>query len=119
MSIGPDRLLPADSFTTTSPDGAVKLRIGDSAPDDYEAISVPTLVKRVTAAGGDHAALAVKRDGKLLKWSYKEYLQVGIIFCHNLLIHAAPVVITIFTHVVRTSVRLHFSKSHNTKQFSN
>ncbi len=46
VSSGPDRLLPADSFTTTDPRGAVKLRVGDTLHDDYDPVSVPTLLKK-------------------------------------------------------------------------
>ena len=44
-------------------------------------------------------------------------------YCIHILIHSAvpqsrPVLISVFTHVVRTYVRLHFSKSTKTKQIS-
>ncbi len=43
---GPDRLLPAHALTATDPRSAVKLRLGDTRHDDYEPVSVPTLLDR-------------------------------------------------------------------------
>ena len=75
--IGPDRILPAEAFTATAPDGAVKIRLGQESPDNYEPISVPTLVKKVAKIGSDHIALTVKKDDKWVKWTYNEYLKVS------------------------------------------
>ena len=36
-------------------------------------MSVPTLLKETAAAHPDKTALAVKRGGEWLKWSYKQY----------------------------------------------
>ena len=45
-SSGPDRLLSASSHVTTEADGQVVLRMGQTEHDDYEAVSVPTLLDR-------------------------------------------------------------------------
>ncbi len=74
---GPDRLLPASSFTSTIRSGSVRLRVGAAAGvDDHAPVSVPTLLRRMcTADGADRAAaMAVKRDGQWIRWTYKEYL---------------------------------------------
>ena len=52
---------------TTDPDGAVKLRTSSSWPDNHEPTSVPTLLRRMAAKGGEHVALAVKRDSKWIR----------------------------------------------------
>ncbi len=72
---GPDRVLPAASHTTTDPRSAVLLRVGDTPHDSHAPLSVPTLLSRAAKAeGADRAAaLAVKRDGAWVKWSYAEY----------------------------------------------
>ena len=75
-NVGPDCLLPSVSLSTTEPDGAVKIQTSESFPDNYTPISVPTLMKNVTKVGKSHPALAVKREGKWVYWSYQEYLQV-------------------------------------------
>ena len=43
--MGPDRIIPAESFVSTDPRGAVRLRTGDSSPDNYKPVSVPTLLR--------------------------------------------------------------------------
>ncbi len=40
---GPDRIMPAEAYTTTDGDGYVKIR--REAGDKYEPISVPTFFK--------------------------------------------------------------------------
>ena len=42
---GPDRLLDADDFVTTDPNGGVKIRVGETKYDNYKPVSVPTLLK--------------------------------------------------------------------------
>lgn len=45
---GPDQIRPADSYQSTERTGAVKLHVGDTAPDNYEPISIPSLLEKVT-----------------------------------------------------------------------
>jgi len=79
--VGPDRVLPADSFTSVQPDVPVKLRTTEQAPDDSIPYSVPTLLTNVAKRRGDGLALAVKRtpvaggEPEWVKWSYKDYLR--------------------------------------------
>ncbi len=71
---GPDQLIPADSLTTTKPDGYVKLRNYD--PEDKNArtpISVITMMKETVDRHGDELALRVKRNDEWLEWTYKQY----------------------------------------------
>ena len=68
---GPDQILPATGLTTTQPHGAVLFRDME-ATKDVAPMSVPTLLKRTAAAHPDKTALAVKRGGEWLKWSYKQ-----------------------------------------------
>ena len=72
--LGPDRITPSENYTTVKADGTVKLRLGDSDPDNREPISVPSLLKSVAAKAGDHLALTVKREGQWVKWTYQDYL---------------------------------------------
>ncbi len=74
--MGPDFVIQETNFTTTLPDGAVCIRKVDADADNYPPVSVPTFFREAAADGGDHIAMAVKRDGgdKYTKWTYKEYL---------------------------------------------
>jgi len=73
--LGPDRLLPATSFTTTDSDGAVLIRSHGHPSSDYPTKSVYTLLKESSERVPDRTALAVKRDGVWVKWTYKEYFE--------------------------------------------
>jgi len=72
---GPDRIIPAESWTTSERDGAVKLRLEQGEKVYFEPVSVPTYFKRIVDANGSRAALGVKRDGKWVKWNYAEYMR--------------------------------------------
>ncbi|XP_046857270.1 long-chain-fatty-acid--CoA ligase ACSBG2-like [Xenia sp. Carnegie-2017] len=69
------KLAPAENFWSVSPNGAVKLRIGATKYDSDEPITVHELFKRTVEKSGIAFALAVKRDGKWEKWTYKRYMQ--------------------------------------------
>jgi hypothetical protein len=75
---GPDQIFPCcgeDDFTTTKSDGIVKLRIGtDGQSDGISPISVPGLLIKAAQESPEITALAVKRNDKWIKWTYKEYL---------------------------------------------
>ncbi|CAB4061559.1 ACSBG [Lepeophtheirus salmonis] len=66
---GPDRLLDANSYTNSDPNGAVKLR---SSPDSILPLSVPTLLKNASDSYPKSVAMAVKRADHWNKWTYKE-----------------------------------------------
>jgi len=77
--IGPDRLLPSDSYTSCDPNVPVKLWMPEEDEDCDEEdlrtpLSVPTLLIRAAEDAPDHIALAVKRDGAWVKWTYEKYL---------------------------------------------
>ena len=75
MSLGPDQVLPATSLTCSTPDGAVKLRTQVDSPHlpTLAPMSVPTLLAKAAEARPDKVALAVKRNGEWIKWTYKQY----------------------------------------------
>ena len=72
---GPDNILEAEAYTATLADGCVKLRIDSSKEDEVVPISVPSLLEKAVKEAPEVVALAVKRDDKWIKWTYKEYLQ--------------------------------------------
>eukprot|EP00091_Calanus_sinicus_P004433 TRINITY_DN14746_c0_g1_i1.p1 TRINITY_DN14746_c0_g1~~TRINITY_DN14746_c0_g1_i1.p1 ORF type:complete len:169 (-),score=26.04 TRINITY_DN14746_c0_g1_i1:187-669(-) len=77
---GPDRLLPSDSYTSSDPGVPVKLWMPEDDEDCDEEdlrtpLSVPTLLIRAAEDAPDHIALAVKRDGAWVKWTYERYLE--------------------------------------------
>ena len=79
-AMGPDLVIQATNFTTTLPDGAVCIRKVDADADNYPPVSVPTFLRKAVEAGGEHTALAVKRDGpdgQWTKWTYRQYLDEG------------------------------------------
>ena len=71
---GPDNILETEAYTATLADGCVKLRIGSEDPEVVP-ISVPSLLEKAAKEAPEIVALAVKRDDKWIKWTYKEYLQ--------------------------------------------
>jgi len=76
----PDRLLPAESYTSSDPGVPVKLWMPEDEEDCDEEdlrtpLSVPTLLIRAAEDAPDHVALAVKRDGAWVKWTYERYLE--------------------------------------------
>ena len=72
---GPDRLLPANSLTTSWPDGRVEVRTHPHPSSDYPTMSVWTMLHQTAARVPNRTALAVKRDGVWVKWTYAEYLE--------------------------------------------
>jgi len=70
---GPDQILDTESYISTSTDGCVKLRLQDSP--EILPISVPSLLEKAAKEAPEILALAVKREDKWIKWTYKEYLQ--------------------------------------------
>ena len=76
IEAGPDFVIQATNFTTTLPDGAVCIRKVDADADNYPPVSVPTFLRKAAELGGEHTALAVKRDNgeAWTKWTYRQYL---------------------------------------------
>ena len=70
---GPDRVLPADNWSTSDIDGCVKIRSKKEWPANREPLSLPTFFKKQCESGGHQTALNVKRDGVWVKWSYEDY----------------------------------------------
>ena len=72
--VGPDRVLPANSFTSTYPDGRVEIRYSDRDPRCAEKpISVWTMLNNTADRVPDNIALAVKRNDVWVNWTYNEY----------------------------------------------
>ena len=76
-NLGPDRVLPADSFTLTRPEVPVKLRGGNHPSAEWEPKSVWKMLQETVARAPDQVALTVKRDvlGEMcwVSWTYAEY----------------------------------------------
>ncbi len=70
---GPDQILPATCLSTTEADGAVTFR-DMASTSEVPPLSVPTLLKQAAAAFPDKMAMAVKRNGEWVNWTYKQYL---------------------------------------------
>ena len=71
--LGPDRVLPADSFTSTRPEVPVKLRSGIHPSTEWDSKSVWKMLQETVVRAPDRIALTVKRDGRWVSWSYEEY----------------------------------------------
>ncbi|KAK7467966.1 hypothetical protein BaRGS_00036809 [Batillaria attramentaria] len=72
---GIDDLLPATELWTTKGDEPVKLRVAEMGLGSEKPITVPTLIQSTVKRLPNSKALAVKRNGKWLFWSYQEYYQ--------------------------------------------
>ncbi|XP_023339812.1 long-chain-fatty-acid--CoA ligase ACSBG2 isoform X2 [Eurytemora carolleeae] len=72
--LGPDRVLPASSLTTTWPDGVVEIRTNNHPSSRWKPKSVWTMLNDTLARVPDRTALAVKRDGIWVTWSFTEYI---------------------------------------------
>ena len=74
---GPDQIIvEATELCNSNADGAVKIR--DHDPESLIAeppISVPSILENAAKNLPDHTAMAVKRDGTWIKWSYSQYYQ--------------------------------------------
>ncbi|XP_023334381.1 long-chain-fatty-acid--CoA ligase ACSBG2 [Eurytemora carolleeae] len=72
--VGPDRILPSNKHWGTMPADAVEIRFSDLDPDCRKPpISVWTMLDNTVKRVPDRTALAVKRDGEWVKWTYTEY----------------------------------------------
>ncbi|XP_050345486.1 long-chain-fatty-acid--CoA ligase ACSBG2 isoform X2 [Nymphalis io] len=71
---GPDQIIPSDSFTSCTPGGYVKIRMGSRGPAAEPPVSVPGLLNRIVARYPNDIALATKKqDGKWHKITFKQY----------------------------------------------
>ena len=70
---GPDQLIPSTSLTATEADAAVAFRDMDTT-SEVPPLSVPTMLKQTANAFPDKLAMAVKRNGERVNWTYKQYL---------------------------------------------
>ena len=80
LNEGPDQIIPSEDFVTMSPEGSVKLRIGDTVPANYDPVSVPGLLMQAAKEAPNHTALSIKRNGEWIKWTYSQYLK-GTLLC--------------------------------------
>ena len=71
--LGPDRVLPADSYTSTQPEVPVRLRGGNHPSAEWAPKSVWKMLQETVVRAPDQVALTVKRDGRWVSWSYAEY----------------------------------------------
>lgn len=72
--LGPDRVLPANSHSTTWPDGAVEIRFSDRTPGARATpISIWTMLENTVKRVPNRTALCVKRNDEWVKWTYAEY----------------------------------------------
>jgi hypothetical protein len=69
---GPDQILPSEALCTWHPDGAVRVsKMGTGEMSERKPISVPSLLMRAASRAPERTALAVKRNGDWVKWTYK------------------------------------------------
>ena len=59
ISIGPDQILAADSFTTTKADECVRIQLSN---DNFKPTSVPGLLSRTAKKYPNHIALVARPD---------------------------------------------------------
>ena len=76
---GPDQLIGDDratNITTTEPDGCVKIRSYDGDySNEYPILSVPTMLRNSAEKFATKTAMAVKRDGIWIHWTYADYYE--------------------------------------------
>jgi len=72
---GPDQILDSESYVTTDINGSVKLRLGAEAPQNYDPVSLPSMLKAAAKKCPDHPAMCVKRNGEWVTWTYQQYLK--------------------------------------------
>ncbi len=72
--VGPDRIIPCDNLTTWERGGCVRLRVDESeGAFRSDPVSVPTFFRRTAEKHPRHTAMAVKRGGQWVKWTYEQY----------------------------------------------
>lgn len=69
------KLAPAESTRTVLAEGAVKLLLGSTGITSRNPVTVVQSVQRAVRHAPTRAALAVKRNGEWVKWTYAEYYE--------------------------------------------
>ena len=69
------KLAPAESTWTVQAEGAVKLLMGSTGSRSCTPLTVVQCVERAVRHAPTRTALAVKRNGEWLKWTYAEYYE--------------------------------------------
>uniref|UniRef100_A0A0K2V5Z2 long-chain-fatty-acid--CoA ligase n=1 Tax=Lepeophtheirus salmonis TaxID=72036 RepID=A0A0K2V5Z2_LEPSM len=70
ISYSTEKIEDAKEYTTTLPDGSVIIR---RKKDDLQPMSVPSFVKHNCLKGGSQIAMAIKRNGDWMRWTYSQY----------------------------------------------
>ncbi|QQP57229.1 AcylCoA synthetase bubblegum family member 2, partial [Caligus rogercresseyi] len=65
-----ERIMDANGYVVSRPNGAVLMRRNKK---DIEPLSVPSFVKHHCLLGGNQLAMAVKRNGDWMRWTYNQY----------------------------------------------
>ncbi|XP_056021143.1 long-chain-fatty-acid--CoA ligase ACSBG2-like isoform X1 [Ostrea edulis] len=68
-----DDLAPATEYVVTKGDSAVKLRMNESGYGSEKPVTVPSMFYKTVQRVPMHTALAVKRGGIWVKWTYEQY----------------------------------------------
>ena len=69
------KCVPAESSWTIQADGAVKLLLGSSEITSRVPMTVVQSLQRAVRLAPSRVALAVKRNGEWVKWTYREYYE--------------------------------------------
>ena len=72
-SKGPDRIIHAEKYTTTLPNEPVKLWQNCLEGSKIPPKSLWSMIQETVQRVPDRTALAVKRNGVWIKWTYAEY----------------------------------------------
>lgn len=72
-SMRADRVLPAELPISWRPDKPVLLTMTPEGPGSREPLLVQSMMRRTVEQWPDRHALVIKRDGKWVHWTYKEY----------------------------------------------
>lgn len=68
-----DDLAPATDYVVTKRDQAVKLRMSQKGPGSEKPLTVPSMFYQTVQRVPNHPAIAVKRGGIWIQWTYQQY----------------------------------------------
>lgn len=68
-----DDLAPATDYVVTKRDQAVKLRMSPKGPGSEKPLTVPSMFYQTVQRVPNHPAIAVKRGGMWVQWTYQQY----------------------------------------------
>ncbi|XP_052699927.1 long-chain-fatty-acid--CoA ligase ACSBG2-like isoform X1 [Crassostrea angulata] len=68
-----DDLAPATDYIVTKRDQAVKLRMSQKGPGSEKPLTVPSMFYQTVQRVPNHPAIAVKRGGVWIQWTYQQY----------------------------------------------